>query len=378
MNQSTTSPEAEPEGARPSTDPALSRRSILAGAAALGISVPLGIAARGAGAAPNVALPSSLPGPIICQAAEAAPADAPAGPLKKISFAWNAGATCLLGVTVAKEKGFFAKHGLDAELVNFAGSTDQLLETLATGKSDAAVGMALRWLKPLEQGFDVKIVGSTHGGCLRLLAPVSSGIKDLTALKGKTIAVSDMNSPAKNFFSIRLKKAGIDPDTEVEFRQYPGPLLRAAVEKGEAHALADNDPITYLWIKDGQFVEVSSNLTDEYAHRVCCIIGVRGSLLRDDKPAAAAIVRALIDAEEFAHHHPEEAAATYLPYAAGKVTLTDVTAMAKYHTHGHHPLGADLKKELSLYAEELKLVKVFKPSTDIRKYAERIYADVLS
>ena len=358
--------------------PLVSRRTLLAGAGALGLSVPFAFAAHRAGAGPNAAFPTGLPDTAICKVAGNAPADVAAGPLKKISFAWNAGASCLIGVTVAKEKGFFAKHGLDVDLVNFAGSTDQLLETLATGKSDAAVGMALRWLKPLEQGFDVKIVGSTHGGCLRLLAPASSGIKDLTDLKGKTIAVSDMNSPGKNFFSVRLKKAGIDPVTEVEFKQFPGPLLRVAVEKGEAHALTDNDPLTYLWIKDGQFIEVSSNLTGEYEHRVCCIIGVRGSLLRDDKPAAAAIVRALIEAAEFTHHNPGEAADTYLPYSAGKATKEDITALAKYHSHGHHPLGADLKKELALYAEELKLVNVFKPSTDINKYAERIYADVLT
>ena len=173
---------------------AISRRSVLAGAGALGISVPFAFAVRSAGAGPNAAIPTGLPGPAICKVAETDPANPSAGPLKKISFAWNSGASCLIGVTVAKEKGFFAKHGLDADLVNFAGSTDQLLETLATGKSDAAVGMALRWLKPLEQGFDVKIVGSTHGGCLRVVAPVSGGIKDLAQLKGKTVAVSDMDS----------------------------------------------------------------------------------------------------------------------------------------------------------------------------------------
>ena len=74
-----------------------------------------------------------------------------------------------------------------------------------------------------------------------------------------------MNSPGKNFFSIRLKKAGLDPTKDVEFKQFPGPLLRVAVEKGEAHALADNDPITFLFQKDGAFREVSSNLDGEYA-----------------------------------------------------------------------------------------------------------------
>jgi NitT/TauT family transport system substrate-binding protein len=56
----------------------------------------------------------------------------------------------------------------------------------------------------------------------------------------------------------------------------------------------------------------------------------------------------------------------------------DLVALAKYHTHHHHPMRNDLKKEIALYAEELKLVSVFKPSLDTAKYAERVYADVLS
>jgi NitT/TauT family transport system substrate-binding protein len=352
-----------------------SRRAFLAGAAVLGVA-PIGLAASRVFATPRI-VPPALPDLPICSAA-VTDAAAVGGPLKKITFAWNAGAPCLLGVTVAKDKGFFAKNGLDVELINYAGSTDQLLETLASGKADAAAGMALRWLKPLEQGFDVKIVASTHGGCLRLLVPTASNLNTLADLKGKTIAVSDMNAPGKNFFSIQLKKAGLDPNTDVDFKPFPGPLLRTAVEKGEAHALADQDPNTYIWQKDGAFKEVSTNLSGEYAHRVCCIVGVRGSLIRDDKPAAAAIARSLLQASEYAAQNPAEAAATYAPYAPGKVELADLTALAKYHTHHHHPVGAELKKELALYAEELKLVSIFKPSTDTAKYAERIYYDVLS
>jgi NitT/TauT family transport system substrate-binding protein len=352
-----------------------SRRTFLAQAAALGLAAPIGLVAGKVLATPRPAKLDALNFPICRAAAEG---DVSAGPLKKVTFAWNAGAPCLLAVTVAKDKGFFAKHGLDVDLINYSGSTDQLLETLATGKADAAVGMALRWLKPMEQGFDVKIVASLHGGCMRLLVPADSGINEVADLKGKTIAISDMNSPSKNFFAIQIKKAGLDPDTDVEFKQFPGPLLRVAVEKGEAHGLADGDPNTYGWLKDGKFKELTSNLAGEYAHRTCCIVGVRGGLIRDDKPTAASIVMALLDAAEYAAQNPAEAAATYAPFAAGKVPLEDLVALAKYHTHHHHPVGADLKKELALYAEELKLVRIFKPSTDTAKYAERIYADVLS
>ena len=56
-------------------------------------------------------------------------------------------------------RGFFAKRNLKVEKINFAGATDQLLELLASGKADAGVGMALAWMKPLEQGFDVRADG---------------------------------------------------------------------------------------------------------------------------------------------------------------------------------------------------------------------------
>src|SRR3984957_2927461 len=153
-------------------------------------------------------------------------------PLKPLNLSWNAGAICTAPVAVADKQGFFTRHGLQVELVNFAGSTDQLLEAIATGKSDAGVGMALRWLKPLEQGFDVKLTAGIHGGCMRLLATRSSGIVDLPGWRGKIVGVSDMASPTKNFFAITLKKLGIDPDSEVQWRQYPANLLGEALKKG--------------------------------------------------------------------------------------------------------------------------------------------------
>jgi hypothetical protein len=141
--------------------------------------------------------------------------------------------------------------------------------------------MALRWLKPMEQGFDVKIVASLHGGCMRLLVPANAGINEVADLKGKIIGVSEMNSPSKNFFSIIIKKAGLDPNVDVEFKQFPGPLLPIAIEKGEAHALAGGDPNTYLWLKDGKLKELTSNLAGEYATRACCIAGGEAS---NDQP----------------------------------------------------------------------------------------------
>jgi NitT/TauT family transport system substrate-binding protein len=261
--------------------------------------------------------------------------------------------------------------------MNFGGSTDQLLEAIATGKADAGVGMALRWLKPLEQGFDVRITTATHGGCMRLLAARSSGIARLEDLKGKTIGVSDLAAPDKNFFSIRLAKLGIDPLTDVEFRAFPADLLPVALQKGEIQAFTLGDPLGWVIRERDGLVEVASNLDGEYAHRACCVLGVRGSLIRDDRAAATALTEAVVEAQDFIVAHPEETAAIFAPYSP--IAKPDqLAAMLRSHTHGHHPAGADLKQEIALYIDELKAISVIRPGTNATRFSDKVYADVLS
>jgi len=250
------------------------------------------------------------------------------------------------------------------------------LKLTATGKADAGVGMALRWLKPLEQGFDVKITAGVHGGCMRLLGAREAGVTTLESLKGKTVAVSDQASPAKNFFSIVLAKRGIDPVKDVVWRQYPLDLLPLAISKGEAQALADGDPRTYLWRKDEKLVEVATNLSAEYYDRTCCVLAIRGSLIRENKAVAAALTRALLEGGEQVADDPADAAKIFSGYG-GVGSVDDLADMLRSHTHHHHPQGAELKKQIALYGDELKLVNVFKQSTDTAKFAERVYADVL-
>jgi sulfonate transport system substrate-binding protein len=350
------------------------RRQLLRAAAAGTIAAPLGVFGAQAfpfrATAPAIDF-SEFP---ICKAAS--DASALTGAPRKLKVSWNAGAVCTVQLPVAIDQGFFAKQNLDVELINFSGSTDQLLEAIATGKADAGIGMALRWLKPLEQGFDVKIVAGTHGGCMRAIVPVKSDIKSVSDLKGKTVAIGDLAGPDKNFFSIQLAKAGIDANKDVDWKQYPANLVRVAAEKGEAHAFLASDPLAYLFLKDGQFREVGSNLDGIYKDASCCVVGVRGSMLRDEPAVARALTQALLDAAMFTAQNPDKAAKSFLPYAPKNATEEDILAMVRYHTHHHHPTGDQLKRELKLYADDLKLVSVFKPSTDTAKFAEKIYADV--
>src|SRR5689334_2247330 len=101
-------------------------------------------------------------------------------------------------------------------------------------------------------------------------------------------------------------------------------------------------------------VEVTNNLADEYADRTCCMLGIRGSLVRDERPTAAAITAALMEAQEWVAQNPDGAATIFAGF--NKVAAPDqLASMLRSHTHHHHPVNGALKQEVTLFAQDLKL-----------------------
>lgn len=295
----------------------------------------------------------------------------------KIKLAINKSAVCLAPVAVAEQQKIFSKYNLDVEFVNFGNSTDVLLEAIATGKADAGVGMALRWLKALEQGFDVKLTAGTHGGCLNLLTAKNSPFGGLESLKGQTIGVTDMAGPDKNFFAILLKRHGIDPISDVQWKVYPADLLSVALDKREIAAISGSEPFSYRLLDTGKYQLIASNMTGDYARLSCCVLGVSGSLARDHKPAAAALTQAILEAHSYAAAHPESVAQSFLAHALN-TNEAEVSGILHGQGHGHHAVGEAFVKELTQYAVDLQRVQVIKPGTDPHQFAESIYVNVFA
>jgi len=223
----------------------------------------------------------------------------------------------------------------------------------------------------------VKLTAGTHGGCLRLLSAANGGVTKLEDLKGKTIGVTDMASPDRNFFSILLKKHGVDPVRDVEWRLYPADLLGTALERGEVQAVSGSDPFMYRLIKSGVARELSTNLVEEYANLSCCVVGVTGKLVREDKRVVAALTQAILEAHDYSVQHPEEVAKGFQAHALN-TSVEEVQAILHDHTHGHHAVGAALTQEILTYVTDLKTVEVISKSTDPVEFAKEITADVFS
>ena len=337
-----------------------SRRNLLRTAGFAAAALPLGAITRRALAAPAIV--------------------ASTGSFTNITFTWNQTALCTAAVPIAVDRGIFEKHGLKVDLVNFGGATDQLLEAIGSGHSDAGIGMILRWLKPLEMGFDVKLVAGVHGGCSYLVADRNAGIKEIADLRGKRIGISDFASPDKNLYAIILQNHGLDPDNDVEWKQYPAEMMGVAVAKHDIDAYVGGDPLVYYQVKnsDGKLFRVASNATNEFADRTCCVLGIRGSLMRQNKDAAAALTRAILEASSLVFQDPDHAVEVSGRYAPRSATPTDLAEMLKSYPYGHQPIGEDFRAQVLSYAQELKRAGVLKPSTDPAKYVSRVTFDTLA
>ena len=299
---------------------------------------------------------------------------------RKITFAWSQASFCQVPVPIALERGFFEKNGLQVEVLNWGGAADQLLEALATGKAEVGVGLIHRWVKPLEAGLDVKLVGSVHGGCLRLVGVKAAGVtQDLKTLKGRVIGVADLNAPAKQFYSIHLAKKGIDVDKDVEWRVYPADLLDVAVKKGEVHAIADGDPNLFLIEKrnPGVFTELGNSAKGEYAEKICCVLGAGGKFAREDKKHVAAVVRALAQASQYVAENPNESARIFAKYTP-KFEVDDLQRLLADLTYRHHPAGSNLRDEVRDFAADFRSAGILKKSTDPLRFANHVSLDVLS
>jgi ABC-type nitrate/sulfonate/bicarbonate transport system substrate-binding protein len=71
---------------------------------------------------------------------------------------------------------------------------------------------------------------------------------------------------------------------------------------------------------------VRFHLDGEYKDKTCCILGLRGSLVREEPGVTRAITQALLDAAMYTAQNPDVAAASFQPYARA-ASLQDLQAM---------------------------------------------------
>ena len=280
------------------------------------------------------------------------------------------GLTCEASIFSAVENGYFKEEGLDVTLIKSDWKTYK--DSLALGGYDITQHLVMYFLKPIEQGLDVKFLAGIHTGCLRVQAAAKSEIHSVADLRGKRIGVPGMGTPPFIFAARALSNAGINAAKEIEWKVFPPAELGLAIDKGEVDAVADAEPIGSLLLSTGKVRNVVDEAVDEpYKNEYCCEVVANGKWLARNPKAAAAATRALLKGAKWVQANPTAAAKMSVEkkYLASNPELNAV-ALSKL---SYIPSVSRAESSVRTAAEEMKKAGMLTPKTDPAELAKRAF-----
>jgi NitT/TauT family transport system substrate-binding protein len=277
------------------------------------------------------------------------------------------GITCEAPIFAAVEKGFFKEEGLDISLVKCEWANYK--DVLALGGFDITHHLIMYFLKPVEQGLDVKFTGGIHKGCLRVQTATNGKIHRVEDLRGKRIGVPGMGTPPFIFANRVLGSHGIDPGKEITWLVFPAAQLGLALDKGEVDAVADSEPIGSLLSADGKVRNIADQATDQgYKDEYCCAVIVNGKFLAKNPKTTAAATRALLKGAKWVNTNPRAAAelSVQKKYIASNAELNSI---ALSHLR-YMPSVSGAEIAVKSAAFEMKRAGMLRSSTDLDALAK--------
>ena len=242
---------------------------------------------------------------------ESAAASEAAAPAKLLDRPLQLGyyqGNCELHWYAAEKLGLFQKYGLDVEwtVVNDANAAT----SLAAGKIDATDGILQGWVKPIEQGLDIRFTLGMQQGCMSTVTLADAPYTKLEDLKGKTIGVLGTIGGGPHNYLTRtiLNTTKLDPAKDFEYVAFADPAaLISALETDKVQAITSVDALNYAGVTAGKFKWLTVMATDEYLKpETCCLLAFNPKFIEEHKDAAAAFTKAVYEASLYAQDHKEE------------------------------------------------------------------------
>jgi NitT/TauT family transport system substrate-binding protein len=127
---------------------------------------------------------------------------------------------------IAQDRGFYKKHGLDADLI-FISSTTISVTSLLAGDVEVANASGGAVASAAVAGADLILV-ACYLNSLPYELVVHESVKSAEELKGKSIGISRLGSASDVAARVLIKGLGLEPDKQVPIMQVGGPTDRAA------------------------------------------------------------------------------------------------------------------------------------------------------
>jgi NitT/TauT family transport system substrate-binding protein len=282
--------------------------------AVLGVLAAATLVASSCGGETPVASPSAAP------AATAAAASPTAKPLVKLSVGYASVSGTQAAAWVAKERGIFAKNGLDVTLESIAGGSSPTAALLAD--QIQALQISVEAVSATLEGADiVYVAGPVSSPLFWFIA--GPQVKTPADLKGKTIAATGIGTATYFADILALRSFGLDPAKDVQLISVNNvPAILAAVQSGQVAGGAVSMP-TYAEAKK-QGLRTLVNVADLGNKYPSSWLAVRRKTIDTRREDVTALVRSITEAIAYEIQHPAET-----QEIIGKYTKTTDAALLK-------------------------------------------------
>jgi len=218
----------------------------------------------------------------------------------------------------AYEGGYYKKHGLDVELVEFTSGTD-LIKAIVGGQLDTGVLGFTNAASWSSRGADLKVVGGAQHGFHAIVVREDANIDSVADLKGRTLASQREGSTADTVLrGVVLKDAGLAPGDVNVLGVSPQVAVQSLVgNRVEAAFLFEPQArIAQLVAPVKQIYEIG-----EVWPFPCMVVITSGEVLKERKDAVWKSLDAQRDAIELLENEPDEAAKLIASYFIAEPTL---------------------------------------------------------
>jgi nitrate/nitrite transport system substrate-binding protein len=211
--------------------------------------------------------------------------------------------TCGTPIIMAQPMGFYAKHGLNVEVIKTAGWA--VIRDKTLNKEYAAAHMLSPMPLAITLGagsnpipYTAPAIENINGQAITLSIKHKDK-RDPKQWKGFKFAVPFDYSMHNYLLRYYVAEHGLDPDTDIQIRAVPPPEMVANLRADNLDGFLAPDPVNQRAVYDGVgFIHTLSK--DIWDRHPCCVFAASKEFVTGAPNTYAALLKAIIDATAFA------------------------------------------------------------------------------
>jgi NitT/TauT family transport system substrate-binding protein len=178
---------------------------------------------------------------------------------------------------------------------------------LASGVIDIGMSFIAPFILQLDANASIVLLGGVHSGCFELFG--TERVKAIRDLKGKTVAVPELDSSHRLFTASMAAYVGLDPMRDINFVAHPAAESTQLLADGKIDALMGFPPLPQeLRARKIGHVIMNSGIDRPWSQYFCCIVGANREFARRYPIATKRSMRAILKAADFCAAAPERTA----------------------------------------------------------------------